>query len=132
MPYPELAHALKRWKARGGRTRWIADALGVKYEMARRYVEGKAMPRQQKMKKLAALIGVPAAELHYGKKLDPRRTPGLATVPVSNVTPEEQILLETYRRLPPAAQGALRVRASELLEEFGRKSEVNPFGKGSH
>lgn len=132
VPHPQLAKSLQAWKARGGKTSWIASALDVTFEQARRYVEGKAMPRPSKMKRLAALIGISAAELQYGVKIDPRRTPpGTAMFQLANVEPEEQVLLETYRKLPPFAQEALRMRAAELLEEFGKKSEANPFGKGT-
>lgn len=59
----------------------------------------------------------------------PRRTPGLATVQVAEVTPEEQTLLVAYRQLPAFAREALRLRAVELLEEFGKPSARNPYGK---
>jgi transcriptional regulator with XRE-family HTH domain len=129
--HPELAKALQAWKARGGRTGAIAKACGVTFEQARRYVKGEAMPRPAKMKKLAVLIGVPAAELQYGAKIDPRRTPGLATIPMAEVTADEQALLVSYRQLPPFARESLRIRVAELLEEFGKASHVNPFGKGT-
>lgn len=88
------------------------------------------MPRQQKMKRLEVLTGIPAAELQYGVKLDPRRTRGVVTVPATNVTPDEQALLRAYALLPPFAQEALRVRAVELLEQFGEPGAANPFGNG--
>jgi len=130
--HPELALALQAWKARGGRTASIQKACGITFEQARRYMEGKAMPRPDKMKRLAALIGVSAAELQYGAKIDARRTPGLVTIPVAEVTADEQALLVAYRQLPPFAREALRMRASELIEEFAKPSAVNPFGKGTH
>lgn len=130
--YPELARTLQAWKARGGRTALIAKACGVTFEQARRYMIGRTMPRPDKMKKLAALIGVPAAELQYGAKIDPRRTPGLVTIPVAEVTADEQALLVAYRQLPAFAREALRIRLAELVEEFAKPSPVNPFGKGKH
>lgn len=127
--HPELFRSMQAWKARGGRTRMVTEALKITPEMARRYMEGAAMPRPAKMKKLAALIGVSPAELQYGTKIDTRRTPGLETIPVQEVTADEQRLLAMYRDMAPFAKEALRIRAAELLEEFGKATVKNPFGK---
>lgn len=127
--HPEFARSMQAWKARGGRTRMVTEALKVTPEQARRYMNGEAMPRPNKMKKLAALIGISPAELQYGAKIDARRTPGLVTVPVQEVTADEQRLLVMYRDMAPFAKEALRIRAAELLEEFGKATAKNPFGK---
>lgn len=109
----------------------VAKAIGVTREMVRRYRCGMALPRKTKMEKLAALLGLPPAELQYpGRKTDPRVSGPDATIPMVAVTPEERALLEAHRQLPEFAQKALRARAVQLLQEFGKASTANPFGKG--
>lgn len=41
----------------------LAGAAGTTYEMARRYAEGHAVPRPDKLHRIAAWLGVPAAAL---------------------------------------------------------------------
>jgi transcriptional regulator with XRE-family HTH domain len=66
--YPEFG---KRVRARAEEKNIsIADiqhGLKVTYEMARRYWEGIAKPREPKMRKLADLIGAKVAWLEYGE-----------------------------------------------------------------
>lgn len=103
----------------------VAAALRVTYEMARRYHEGQAMPRPDKIRKLASLLGLSPGQLLYGV---PPEAAGLAPMPT--LAPEEAQLLDTYRALPDYGKKALRARAAELLEHFGKPSASNPFGKG--
>lgn len=128
-PHEEFAARLAGAMKRAGLTvADVAKALGVTYEMARRYHEGIAMPRQDKLKNLAALLGMSPAQLLYGMSEDAgRRAPG-----VLGMTPEEEQLITTYRALPAFGQKALRARAAELLEHFGKASPENPFGKGTN
>lgn len=44
----------------------LAEAAGTTYEMARRYAEGQAVPRRDKLQRIAAWLGVPAASLAWG------------------------------------------------------------------
>ena len=44
----------------------LARAGGVSYEMARRYVEGKATPRPDMVFRIATWLGMPPAALSYG------------------------------------------------------------------
>lgn len=44
----------------------LAQAAGTTYEMARRYAEGHAVPRPDKLHRIAAWLGVPAAALAWG------------------------------------------------------------------
>lgn len=103
-----------------------AKALGVTVEMIRRYREGMAMPRDDKMAKLAKLIGVPASELRYGSKVKQKEH----QLPLSKLSPEERDMLGEYQQLPDYAQKMARARIIELLEEFGSPGKKNPFGKG--
>jgi hypothetical protein len=108
----------------------VAAVIGKpKGEMVRRYREGKAIPNRDEtiMRKMATLFSMTPGELHYG---DPK-VPGVVTLPVANVSPDEQILLEAYRNLPKGAKKVLRVRATELLEELAPASPANPNGKGA-
>ena len=54
----------------------MANALGISYEMARRYAEGLAMPRPGKLAALARWLGVTPAALAFGaqatNKIDER------------------------------------------------------------
>lgn len=44
----------------------LADAGGTSYEMARRYAEGKAIPRPDTLRRIADWLGVPASALAWG------------------------------------------------------------------
>lgn len=46
----------------------LAHAAGATYEMARRYAEGAAMPRPDKLEAIAQWLGVPPAELAFGDR----------------------------------------------------------------
>jgi transcriptional regulator with XRE-family HTH domain len=128
--YPEFAARLDELIRRYGlKNDEIAKAIGLtKGEMVRRYREGWDMPRKDKMKRLAALLGTTPAQLQWGGA---PTVPGVANVPILGVSPEEQMLIESYRRMSPAARKMLRARAAELLEEFSPPSQSNPFGKGT-
>lgn len=128
--YPEFGRRVEAAMVRNGlNNEDVAAAIGKdKGEMVRRYREGKALPRDENVvRKMATLFSMTPGELHYG---DPK-VPGVITVPVANVSPDEQILLEAYRNLPKGAKKVLRVRATELLEELAPPSASNPNGKGA-
>lgn len=112
----------------GLNNREAGTAIGVTPEMIRRYREGLVMPRDQKLERLAKLLGLTAAELRYSR---PGKAPTVAGLPLTRLAPDEQALLEEYRQLPPFARKAARARIIELLEEFARPSPKNPFGKGT-
>jgi transcriptional regulator with XRE-family HTH domain len=109
----------------------VAKALGVSPEMPRRYRMGLAMPRPDKMKKLAALVGMTPSELQYGTISTANAAPGLLSPQVTSVSSDELQLLECYRQLPDYARRALRARATELVENFAKASPKNPFGEGT-
>jgi transcriptional regulator with XRE-family HTH domain len=44
----------------------LAHAAGISYEMARRYAEGMAAPRPDKLAAIAAWLGVSPSSLAYG------------------------------------------------------------------
>lgn len=44
----------------------LAGAAGITYEMARRYAEGMAVPRPEKVDAIARWLGVPPASLLWG------------------------------------------------------------------
>lgn len=48
----------------------LAEAAGTTYEMARRYAEGQAVPRHDKLQRIADWLGVPAAALAWGSGRD--------------------------------------------------------------
>lgn len=107
----------------------VARAIGVTREMVRRYKRGEQMPRDTTMTKLAALIGVPPERLRYPNKPGDNRMSDPDAAGTMAVSPEERRLVEAHRQLPPVAQKALRARAVELLERFGKKSATNPWGQ---
>lgn len=86
------------------------------------------MPRQDKLKNLAALLGISPAQLLYGAT---EGTTGSAPA-LLGMTHDEEQLIRSYRALPAFGQKALRARAAELLEHFGKASPDNPFGKGTN
>lgn len=47
---------LKEWLAQEGRdVNWLKDELGCDYETARRYVQGKRIPRPEQMRRIASI-----------------------------------------------------------------------------
>lgn len=108
----------------------VAKAVGVTPEMARRYTLGTAMPRPEKMKRIAALVGLTPSELQYGTVSSANAAPGIFGPQVAKLNAEETQLIDQYRQLPDYAQRALRARATELVEAFGKASTSNPFGQG--
>ncbi|MFX8433546.1 helix-turn-helix transcriptional regulator, partial [Acinetobacter baumannii] len=48
----------------------LKNAIGVSYEMARRYTLGSAKPRIEKLQTLADIFGVEISYLDHGTKLD--------------------------------------------------------------
>lgn len=108
----------------------IARACGVSAEAARRWTIGAAMPRPNHMRKLAALLGISPADLQYGRVNERNAAPGLMGPQLTPLRPDELLLIEQYRALPDYAQRALRARAVELVEAFGKSSTSNPFGQG--
>lgn len=129
--YPEFGNRLESRLHRNGiklTNKEVAGLTGAKEEMVRRYRKGLARPDDDDVeRKLAALVGMTQAELRWGTPT----VPGVKTVPVAQLAPEEQTLVESYRSMPPGAQKMLRIRAAELLEQFGEPSKENPWGKAS-
>lgn len=54
----------------------LAKAAGTTYEMARRYVEGQALPRAPKLERIARWLGTSSSALLYGQEepQSPRQT----------------------------------------------------------
>lgn len=62
--YPKFRDLLRAGMAKKQlEIRHIKEALGVEYEMARRYYHGMAMPRHERMTKLIELVGIDPKEL---------------------------------------------------------------------
>ena len=126
-PLKLFGHQVKAAMARAGLgVGDVAKALKVTPEMARRYKEGLAMPKPNKLAKLARLLGMSESELLFGKAA---ASAGMMAM-LAELTPEEQAIIDTYRQLPEFGKKALRARSAELLEHFGAASKKNPFGKG--
>lgn len=126
-PHADFARRLNAAMARTGVTPSdIAQELGVDDETVRLWRRGERMPRDQKMKRLAKMIGVDLAALRFG---DQEKLPIMPALAGEHVTdPDELALLRAYRGLKKEwARTALRRRAAELLEEFGEPSAENPF-----
>jgi transcriptional regulator with XRE-family HTH domain len=128
-PFRDFGSRLKAGMARANlRIADISRALSVSPEMVRRYREGIAMPRVEKLDRLAKLLGMTPAELQYGQVKDTAH-PGVVPRQVT-ASPDEQRLLELYRQMPDYARKALMARAVELLEHFAPKTSANPYGRG--
>lgn len=54
----------------------LAAAVGISYEMARRYAEGLAVPRPDKLAKIADWLGVSSAWLMWGEEEGNNQTGG--------------------------------------------------------
>jgi phage repressor protein C with HTH and peptisase S24 domain len=66
--YPEFAERLTAAMEKGGITvNMIKNALGISYEMARRYTLGQALPREQRLIELAKLCHLSPSYLSYGE-----------------------------------------------------------------
>jgi transcriptional regulator with XRE-family HTH domain len=113
--FPEFGDRVTRLLRGAGLTNPdAAGVIGVTPEMVRRYAEGYAMPRPDTLAKLAKLLGVSPGELQWGMPQEEARD---IAKPLSA---DERALLELYGQLPEAAKKALRARATELWEAFGR------------
>lgn len=99
--YPDFAARVKHGMKGGITRKHIAVKLKVGVEMARRYEEGRAKPRHDKMRDLAELLGYPsAAALEYGTK-------GADATPAS-VSPAAMDLARAFDKLSPALQSSIR------------------------
>lgn len=111
----------------------VAKKIGVTPEMVRRYRLGVAMPGKakgrDKMQRLAALLGVDPADL-YAAGSSRSDTRGALPGAVIVEDPDELQLIEAYRGLDETTRKILRARAAQLLEQFGRATKKNPYGKG--
>lgn len=106
--------------------------LGVTDEAIRLWKKGQRMPGDRTLRRLAKMLGVDVATLRY--PTDAKGKP-MPTGTGLHVTDEDEIhLIEAYRGLDKDwAKQALRQRAVELLEEFGKKGATNPWAKsGTH
>lgn len=126
--YPDFGRQLRTDMKRLGLTiKDLKVATGSTYEAARLWTEGKSMPRSTSRERLAKLLGKTVSQLMFPEEGPP---PGVTLIPLTDVTPDEQRLIDMYRRMPEPARKVLRVRAAELLEAFGKPSKANPYGRG--
>lgn len=129
--WPELGKIVDEKLTKAGLSNAAAARLsGLGVEMVRRYRKGEAMPeRGDNLDKLSKLIGVDIEQL-----LMADRQGGGTKVSGSRLTrpdPDAIAMLEEYAQLPTDAKKLARARIIELLEEFGKPSKKNPFGKGT-
>lgn len=106
----------------------VATELGVTEHTVEDWIGGKTMPADSKMKRLARMIGVEPGALREASKGTPIV---LSQMQGEHVTDEDELrLLQAYRGLEkPWAKTALRRRAVELLEEFGKRGVKNPWAE---
>lgn len=125
VPYPEFGKIVtERLDRIGLSNAEAAKPVGCTPEMIRRYREGKQMPRDAKLERLAKMLGLTPSQLRY-----PTRLAG--KMPLSKLDPDEAEMLAEYQKLPPFAKKIVRSRIVELLEEFGAPDKTNPFAKGT-
>ncbi len=82
------------------------------------------MPRDEKMARLAKLLGTTPEFLRYGKRAG-EATPGAMVISDD----DERLLIEMYRTLPDWGKKSVRARVAELVENFTPKGPENPFSK---
>ena len=106
----------------------IIKVCEVDPETVRLWLRGKRMPRDEKLRRLAKMIGVDESVLRYGSKKGTSVMPQLRG---EHITDDDELrLLHAYRGLSEEwAREALRRRAVELLEEFGKKGVKNPWAQ---
>lgn len=127
--YVEFGRALcAAMNANGTKSADVAQELQVSAESVRLWRAGISMPRDKRLKTLAAMVGVDPAVLRYGAAVTRQGLPALAG---EHVTDDDEIaLLHAYRGLRSSwARRALRARALQLLQEFGEPGVENPFGR---
>lgn len=112
-------------KASGVKPKAISTELGVDPETVRLWMRGERMPRDAKLRRLSKMIGVDVSELRYGSN----KATVMPLLKGEHVTDEDELrLLQAYRGLDKEwAKQALRRRAVELLEEFGKSGAANPW-----
>lgn len=123
---PEFGQRLSAgMKKYGVRQKDIVAELKVDPETVRLWTKGERVPGDARMKRLAKMIGMKAADLRFG----PDRPATLPQMQGEHVTDEDELaLLEAYRGIKKEwAREALRRRAVELLEEFGEPGVKNPW-----
>lgn len=82
------------------------------------WLNGKAIPRQDKIRVLAAIVGMDPYELQYGGK--PRV--GEGRLPWEAMTAPERAMIEAYLSLPVAQRKLVRELVAALTEKAGRKA----------
>jgi transcriptional regulator with XRE-family HTH domain len=120
----------------------LSASAGVTYEMARRYTLGTAKPRDEKLERIARLLGVQPAWLEYGREAISERPPDHIIVeeipPVTSVatdsefgelSEEEKRLVRVYRQFPSVEAKnmllAFEMRYKQLYD-FYKKYASNP------
>lgn len=93
------------------------------------YRGGWRMPRKNKMKRLADLLGVSVSDLYAAD--DPDAVQRILGAGELELSPEESRLISDYRKLTPTGRKIIRARVAQLLEQFGKKGPDNPYGRGT-
>ena len=125
----------------------LKDAIGVTYEMARRYTLGTAKPREEKLKELASIFNVEIGFLDHGQSFDnnvdltqkihkqSREVPVISWIAAGAWTSVDGIPkdIEVIRHIPPNAKVGkngygLVVVGESMLPDFqpGDYIYVNP------
>ena len=91
----------------------LKDAMGVTYEMARRYTLGTAKPREEKLKKLAEIFNVDISFLNHGSILD------------GNVDLSKKIRFEESKKIPVISWVA--AGSFSPIETVLRDAEVDEY-----
>ncbi len=96
----------------------LATAAGTTYEMARRYAEGNALPRPDKLERIARWLSMPASVLAWGDERD-----ATAPLPINQEVLQQCVMAvldameRTKIRLPPEKVAAL---TAQLYTEAAR------------
>jgi len=98
--YPDFGDRLRRRAEQVGVTKSkIKDALKISPEMARRYWEGIAKPRDEKMDLLATLLKIPASVLDRGE-YSPSTSLHVIGTAQTDLPAEARELAAAWLRLP--------------------------------
>ncbi|EGB7356626.1 helix-turn-helix domain-containing protein [Escherichia coli] len=119
----------------------LSLSSGVTYEMARRYTLGTAKPRDEKLERIAELLGVEPAWLEYGSSTEKAPAPyadlsglqkyiGSSAGELTELSEDEKRLINTFRQFPPVEAKnmllAFEMRLKQLYDFYEKYASTPP------
>ncbi len=108
---PSAAVLEKRFNSRHGGAPVTAQAIS-------QWLNGRVMPRQDKIRTLAGIVGLDPRELQYGNS---SRTGEARQDWAAGLAPQDRAMVDGYLTLPASQRKLVRELVSTLAEGAGRK-----------